>query len=227
MRIMRRVILALTASAGLLLLGLVPAAPAGAHSQNVINIFNSTSYQYYPYCDMSDSPPLCNLKGSTQLVFEVDNSNAINQPITVDYQIVNGTAVDGTDFNIPMTGTITVPAEGGTGGLIVPVVNEGAPDATETFQVKLTGSSLPATLGGPATGTIYSQSEVPQDCSLNSDGHDMVMTCTQRPANQQWHEVVPCAAFGIRFYNGNTVTGDGTSTVNCPYPGGTAQFASN
>ena len=186
MRIMRRVVLALTTSAGLVLLSLAPAASAGAHSHNVINIFDSTSYQYYPYCDMSDSPPVCNLTGSTQLVFEVDNSNAINEPITVDYQIVNGTAVDGTDFNIPMTGTITVPAEGGTGGLIVPVIDEGAPDATETFQVKLTGSSLPATLGGPATGTIYSQSEVPQDCSLSSNGSDMVMTCTQRPASQRY-----------------------------------------
>jgi hypothetical protein len=225
MRITRHMAAALAVAAGMALFGLAPTAPAAAASHNVINIFSSTSYQYYPYCDEADSPPVCNLRGSEQLVFEVDNSNNISQSITVGYQIVNGSAVDGTDFNIPMTGTITVPAHQGTGGLIVPVVNEGAPDATETFTVELTSSSLPATLGGPATGTIYSQAEVPQDCSLGSTGSDISMTCTARPAGQTWHEVAPCAAFGVRFYNGNTVTGDGTSTVNCPYPLGTAQFA--
>jgi hypothetical protein len=189
--------------------------PASA-SQPDIKIDSSSNYQYYRYCDYNQTPPPCNLQGGTQLVFDVWNANG-GAASTVGYTIINGSAVDGVDFSIPMTGTINVPSGGGTGGLVVPVVNEGGSDVTETFTVKLS-------TGATATGTIMPQSEVPADCALSApDGTTIAITCTGRPAGQTWYAYAYCLAFGIRLRAGAEVTGDGTSTVYCgayaPYSG--------
>lgn len=188
-------------------LTVVSAVPASAHGTDIM-IDSASSYQYYLYCDESQTPPPCNLQGSEQLVFDVWNADG-GPASTVGYTIINGSAVDGVDFNIPMTGTINVPEGGGTGALIVPVINEGGPDATETFTVKLS-------TGATATGTILPQAEVPSDCSLSAVGNTGIsMTCTNRPAGQTWWDYAWCPAFKIVLREGNQVTGNGTSTVNC------------
>jgi hypothetical protein len=188
-------------------LSVIPAIPASARGSD-IRIDNASSYQYYRYCDESKTPPPCNLQGSEQLVFDVWNADG-GPASTVGYTIINGSAVDGVDFNIAMTGTINVPAGGGTGALIVPVINEGGPDATETFTVELA-------TGTTATGTILPQAEVPSDCSLSATNNTAIsITCTNRPAGQTWWAYAWCPAFKIVLREGNQVTGDGTSTVAC------------
>jgi hypothetical protein len=203
----RRTAATLMGIGALAALSVMPAIPAGASGSNIM-IANASSYQYYLYCDENQSPPPCNLQGSEQLVFDVWNANG-GPASTVGYTIINGSAVDGVDFSIPATGTINVPAGGGTGALIVPVTNEGGPDATETFTVKLA-------TGATATGTILPQAEVPSDCSLSAVGSTgIAMTCTNRPAGQTWHDYAWCPAFKLVLRSGNTVTGNGTSTVDC------------
>jgi hypothetical protein len=57
---------------------------------------------------------------------------------------------------------------------------------------------------------------IPADCTLNTTGHTSAsLTCTQRPANQQWNLTVECLPWLPKFMAGNIVTGDGTSTVQC------------
>ena len=191
----------------LVALSLIPATPASAHGRDIM-IDNASSYQYYLYCDESKTPPPCNLQGSEQLVFDVWNADG-GPASTVGYTIINGSAVDGVDFNIAMTGTINVPEGGGTGALIVPVINEGGPDATETFTVE-------RATGATATGTSLPQAEVPSDCSLSATNNTAIsITCTNRPADQTWWAYAWCPAFKIVLRTGNQVTGDGTSTVAC------------
>jgi hypothetical protein len=120
-----------------------------------------------------------------------------------------GSAADGVGFNTPVTGTIAGPSRGGTGALIVPVLNASGPGSTGTFTVKLA-------TGATATGTIMPGAEVPSDCSLSATNNTAIsITCTDRPAGQTWYAWAWCPAFKIVLKEGNEVTGDGTSTVVC------------
>jgi hypothetical protein len=203
----RRTAATLIGIGALVAVSVIPAIPASAR-QSDIKIDNASSYQYYLYCNENQTPPPCNLQGSEQLVFDVWNADG-GPASTVGYTIINGSAVDGVDFSIPMTGTINVPEGGGTGALIVPVINEGGPDATETFTVELAN-------GAKATGTILPQAEVPSDCSLSATNNTAIsITCTNRPAGQTWWSYAWCPAFKIVLREGNQVTGNGTSTVAC------------
>jgi hypothetical protein len=214
------------AAAGLLLFGLAPAAPALASSGNVVTIYGTSSYQYVLTC----SPSQCNVQSPTELQFQVGINNPQSKPVTVGYKITNGTATAGVDFTGPLTGTVTIAAGAYSTYLYIPVVNEGAPDATETFTVAPTSSSVPATFGPAATGTIYSQAQIPSDCTmtyLTIGGYQgLSLTCTQRPPTQTWHFDVYCVPYGLHLHVGNTVTGDGTSSINCYglVPEGTGTF---
>ena len=47
--------------------------------------------------------------GTLQISFLL--SAPVSSPLGIDYKIINGTAVDGTDFNTPATGEVTVPTD--------------------------------------------------------------------------------------------------------------------
>ena len=143
-----------------------------------IEITDASAYQYYRDCDDTQSPPACNLQGSTVVRFDVWNTDDNAPAQTVPYTVLNGTAVDYTGFDIPMTGYINVPANGGSTFFIVPVLNAGdEPGATGTFTVVLGG-------GGTATGTILPDAQLPADCTLfvpSSDPTGIGTTCTGLP----------------------------------------------
>jgi hypothetical protein len=66
---------------------------------------------------------------------------------------------------------------------------------------------------------VPESSTLPADCTLNTQGTAPApitysLTCTDRPASQQWAIGLWGARWRGGFYlPGNTVTGDGTSTV--------------
>jgi len=70
-----------------------------------------------------------------------------------------------------------------------------------------------------AAGPVSPQSD-PADCTTNRiDRSTLSMTCTGRPAGQQWQLWIMLCHSGwvdIDAY-GNVVTGNGTSTATCPY----------
>lgn len=193
-------------------LSVVSAIPASAQGSDII-IRDASSYQYYLYCDENQTPPTCNLQGSEELDFPVWNADG-GAAQTVAYTIINGTAVDGIGFDIPMTGWINVPANGSTGGFFVPVINASGQGTTGTFTVVLGTTAR-------ATGTIMPGAEVPSDCSLSATNNVAIsMTCTNRPSGETWYAWAWCLNWdGYQIREGNHVTGDGTSTVNCElYP---------
>jgi len=65
-----------------------------------------------------------------------------------------------------------------------------------------------------STWTTY-----PADCTETViDNSSKSLTCTDRPANQTWRLVVLCYGAWVDLEgHGNIVTGNGTSTVVCPY----------
>jgi hypothetical protein len=201
----------LTSVGAVIALSVMAATPASASGSDVV-IDSASSYQYYLYCNENVSPPQCNIKGAEEVDFDVWNADG-GPASTIGYTIINGTAVDGVNFNIPMTGTIDVPAGGGTGALIVPVIDKAGVTQNETFTVELAN-------GATATGTIMPGADIPSDCSLSApNGYSISTTCTDRPANQTWYVWGWCPTFKLVLREGNEVTGNGTSTVVCDaYP---------
>jgi len=62
---------------------------------------------------------------------------------------------------------------------------------------------------------------IPSDCTVSNVSWDTrSLTCTNRPAGQQWAFSMVCTSIGgHERYDGNIVTGNGTSTVSCgAYP---------
>ena len=69
-----------------------------------------------------------------------------------------------------------------------------------------------------ATAVAATSSPPPADCSeTRINSRTVSLTCTSRPATQQWRYRVVCSGgwFDTEAY-GNIVTGNGTSTAVCP-----------
>ena len=72
----------------------------------------------------------------------------------------------------------------------------------------------------PATPALATGNPVtpPADCTATYVNHYTTsLTCTNRPANQQWQSFRDCVGAWLdSSADGNVVTGNGTSTAVCP-----------
>jgi hypothetical protein len=84
--------------------------------------------------------------------------------------------------------------------------------------VSVAAAAAAFVIGGPAA-TQASADTYPADCTVAnlSPAPTRAMTCTDRPATQQWQIFLNCS-FGQadKDVYGNVVTGNGTSTAHCP-----------
>lgn len=204
--------------AALAAFGLIPTAQA-ASPRTVLTVGNDSSYEYEKYC-LDDAPYTCGTRSGHLAIMIQVTDRPKNTPITVGYQIVNGTATAGQDFTAAPTGTVTIPTTAAQAYVQIPVVNDGIAEPTETFQVRLTSSSVPADISDTGTGTILDGGVIPVDCNMvRTAGSTVSMTCTNRPATQRWRAVLYCIAWGLQDEAyGNIVTGNGTSTADCATP---------
>jgi hypothetical protein len=213
MRVLRSIVVT-AGSAGLLALGVVTAAPASAGNVTV-SVLNSSVYQYLKTCSSTTG---CNVISTTQLNFEFQLSGPVNNRVVLDYRVTHDTAIDGEDFNVPMTGQITIRANINSYDLQVPVVDESEFGITTTFTIAITKVQTRgvSSAGGPATGTIYG-GNVALDCSYSHyTATSMSLACTGRPSTQTWHMDLTCIFFGRAIGVGSEVTGEGTSLATCP-----------
>jgi hypothetical protein len=224
------------AAAGLLAAGaaVIATTPAYADSgTHTVGVTTGSANQYLKSCQTQST---CNEVTAGGLSVQFARTGALawveHQPaLGVFYEIINGTAVDGTDFNTPMTGEAIIPAGQWVGNdLVIPLVNEGQYGTSKTFTIEITGTTSAITISpGSATATILGGT-VPLDCSFTwISGSSQSLTCTQRPATQVWNIEAYCRANmgGIIFPQaGNQVTGEGTSTVSsvCTNPFGQTFF---
>jgi hypothetical protein len=97
------------------------------------------------------------------------------------------------------------------------------------FAIALSGAALSLLLAGPAVaatvsspGKILPADAIPSDCSYRGIlPATLLMTCTDRPADQQWQVGADCYDYttgGYVFTYGSIVTGDGTSAITGCYP---------
>jgi hypothetical protein len=217
---MRTIRLAIVAAAALATLGLMPTAQAGPPPPTSFTVHDSQASEYIRDCTTS-APSHCNvaLSSSLYIGFTVNNrpkQNGQYFPITVNYQIINGTAVAGQDFTVATSGSVTITPNNQNINLAVPIVNDGVAEPTETFTVRITSTSVPGDISDTGTGTIIDGDQFPDDCTLtqNLDASTRSLTCTGRPAAQRWLIVQPWLGWGYEHEYGNMVTGNGTSTAS-------------
>jgi Calx-beta domain len=187
--------------------------PAQA-AQPALRIYDSGRYEYITECQAT-----CGTFTQT-MEFLVELYPRKNFAVTVNYQIVDVTTTAGQDYTAATTGTLTLAAGTSQAHLYVPVVNDGVAESTETFTLRATGISVSADISDTGTGTIFDGGNIPPDCSLSRiDAYTgtYAMTCTNRPAGQQWVHRETCMIEWLEFttVDGNTVTGNGTSTASC------------
>jgi len=71
---------------------------------------------------------------------------------------------------------------------------------------------------GPRSRSILDGNQLPPDCAASVVSYTTgSMTCSARPAGQQWRSRFQCSDFPPHYINGTVVTGNGTSTATCLY----------
>jgi hypothetical protein len=209
---LRRIAAAAIALAALPALGLLSAAPSLAASGLVYTVASTSANEEFLYCATYNPGP-CSAEGHNQLYVLLGlNNSQVNA--TVDYKLVDGTAKVGVNYYGPSTGEQTI---SGGGGLIdVPLMISGQTQPL-TFTIKLTSASPAGNISSVGTETILPGNQIPADCTLSVVSYESLsLACTGRPASQQWNFQAQCIhGFYQPLVTGNTVTGDGTSTVSC------------
>jgi hypothetical protein len=205
------------AAAGLLAAGLTAASPAYA-AGNTVGVSSGSANQYLQFCSSAST---CNEQQPNDLFVQFARTGSTTKELDVFYKIVNGTAVNGTDFNTPATGENIIPAGQYVGtDLEIPLVNEHQYGTSKSFSVVITSTTPSVTLS-PGTGTeTILGGNVPLDCSFTwISTTAQSMTCTSRPSTQVWRIQGECKASMGGFFipePGNDITGDGTSSVSAP-----------
>ena len=115
------------------------------------------------------------------------------------------------------SGTVTIQPSSPQAYVLITLINDGVGEPTESFNLKLTSTSSPGDISSVGTGTVLDGGQVPADCNLSKTAPDQEsMTCTGRPAGQQWYLDQTCRyPLGDPELVGNLVTGDGTSAGTC------------
>jgi hypothetical protein len=209
---------AMAGVAALVVFGLAPAAeaakPKPPPQATTVTVDDSTRYEGEWRCT-ADPPFGCSIRNG-QLQFQIHMSPSPNQAVTLGWALEDITTTAGQDYTGPTSGTVMFPANGFVTYVNAPLATDGVAEPSETVRLRITSSSIPATITDTAIGTIQNGSQVPDDCTVTqTDYNNMFMTCTNRPPTQHWHLRAFCANIGGGdFWEGNLVTGNGTSAVD-------------
>jgi Zn-dependent metalloprotease len=98
--------------------------------------------------------------GETQMAFTVALSTPTLKSVSVNYEVLDGTAQHGNDFD-RIAGTVVIP--GGAGGIRILVTVKGdiVPEGNETFRLRLSGAVNATIADGEAIGTIVDDDTTP------------------------------------------------------------------
>jgi hypothetical protein len=194
-----------------------PALAAHASSKVTLNVYGTPSggYDFLKGCN---GPGDCYTDaGALDLTILASN---LNQPITVGYKTVDGTALAGRDY-VATSGNVTIQPDSPQAFVTIPlIINGDPPGSTLQFTAKITSTSLPATISGsPAPEIIDTGGNFPWGCNLSQANSSSVSAaCTGQPATLQWEIGTECYITKgvVESQDGNVVTGNGTSTATCP-----------
>ena len=211
--------LAISLSATLAAIGLLPATQAAAAVKPTIDISYNFSYEYENRCQ-DVAPFTCTVQpGSIPVYVSVWNRPTPPSAITVNWRIQDVSTTAGLDYTGPTSGTVVIPSTSNSVlAVTVPVVDDGVTESYEYFQVRVVSSSLSNATFSHGRGGIYDGGRIPRDCVETRPSYDQrSLACSARPAGQRWQIILECFhpwALNEFFY-GNIVTGNGRSDTSC------------
>ena len=112
------------------------------------------------------------------VVFELELSGQVGSDFTVQYETVDGTAQEGSDYE-PVAGTATIPEGETSAFVLVPVIDDGDFEGSnaETVGLRVFNASHPLVLQGstPGRGFVADDDELPEDAdyvghTVDTDG---------------------------------------------------------
>ena len=208
-----------------LAMGLVHAAPAQAatvQSTKVATVHDAQISEYEVRCPSWGPPGPCTQQAQTIMYLRISVSNFTSgSPISFTYVIDNLTTSPAdyvVQHPIPAGQFSVYPSTNAWTHIMIRPSNDGVAEPTETFRLRLTGSSSPVDISDTGIGTITNGGHLPTDCTMSRVSISSAsMTCTARPAGQQWRMRAECNGFPPSWPVGTIVTGNGTSNVTCSY----------
>lgn len=214
-----------TAAAVLCMLSWLPttqanAAPARPAATMVATVADAQSLEHELECGFAPGP--CNIRYARRLLFRVSVSNFSGSPITFGFRAEDITTTSGVDY-VPWPyappDRVTTDAYG-YAYIALDVVIDSVAEPSETVRIRLTSTSRPADISDTAIGTVLDGNQLPPDCSAARIDNDRgSVTCSNRPAGQNWQGRFECGGFPPPWVRGNVVAGNGTSTGNCGITG--------
>jgi uncharacterized repeat protein (TIGR01451 family) len=152
------------------------AAPSGAHTITIRatdNCGTTTDASFNlsvgpaPTLSINNVSVTEGISGTTDAVFTVTLSAAINLTTKVDYQTADATALAGSDYQ-PTSGTLTFNPGETTKSITVPVVGDDANEPDETFQLNLSNPQNATLAVAQGTGTIINDDIPTPTLSINN-----------------------------------------------------------
>ena len=138
--------------------GRADVAAANAGSGNVSVLLNNGVWPAFnaPSVSIIGDPTITEGNtGTLNAVFTVTLSSASNQAVTVNYATADGTATrPAADYQLPRTGTLTIPAGQTSATIAVPVVGDRLAENSETFSLRLTDPTNAFIADGLGLATI-------------------------------------------------------------------------
>jgi serralysin len=165
-------------------------------------------------------------EGTANLVLNVTRTGSVASPVSVNWAAVDGTAVAGTDFGSPTSGTITWAGnDTTTKQIVIPIVNDTIPEPTKIFTVALSSPSN-VKLGGITTAAITLKDD---DAGVAFSQPDYVIDESAARVSLQVQRIGPStAAASVRWAASN-----GSATIGLDFglrssatsPSGTLNWA--
>ena len=126
-------------------LGTFTITQAGALSFTAAPLLNQVTFESIAYTVQEDA-------GNVTLVLE--RAGDISVPASVTLQIIDDTAVAGTDYTVPAILTVDFAANEATAGLIVPILNREGYVGSRSFTATIVSASNDIVIRAPATTTV-------------------------------------------------------------------------
>jgi hypothetical protein len=215
MRTMMRTVV--VAAGALLFAGMLP-SPAQASPPVTLHVRGEAVWEAVQSCPPPTAVGNCTVVGGN-LTFSIywTSTKAPGQ-FTVGWEVFGGTMTYGSDYTGPTSGVATIAAGQGQTYVSIPLVNDGLVESSETLNLRVTSSSIPADFSSAVdSGTVWDGAQIPSDCTAaRVNQYAMSIGCTARPASQQWQTIVDCFnPWNIDSAYGPLVTGNGTSLASC------------
>ncbi len=123
-------------------------------------VLNGAPVVSLPSLRIADASLAEGASGSANMSFNVTLSAASSTPVTVNYATSNGTATAGSDYTAK-TGSLTFAAGETSKTIQVAIAGDRVVEASESFNLTLSGASGASIADGQATGTIVNDDQGP------------------------------------------------------------------